>query len=363
MTHRRDPFQEPFGTLLPAISTWEEWGRIFTDLGLWDPVVREICRSSGIPVTVVRAGYPGTNAVFLLDDARVIKISPPQCRADLRNEMEIGAALGKRIPIPQVIDSGVYHDRIDWPWFIMDFKEGCPLREIRHSLERSNWLSLSRQMGAIVREIHATPLDSFQLLDVTVGNWMAFIERRRIDSISALSKSGLLDEPVLSEIRTFLSDFRFQEEPLVLVHADLTEDHLLLVKDGSVKDGSVKISSLIDWADGQAAMPPYEWPALWFGLLGQDKEALEAFLCSYDPGMPLDAGFRKTLMAFTLLHRFSLGLLTDALAKKQHPPVPDLETFMDVLFWQEILHENDPSGVPKGIGFRPDAHAQNQFQT
>ncbi len=29
-----------------------------------------------------------------------------------------------------------------------------------------------------------------------------------------------------------------------------------------------KISSLIDWADGQAAAPAYEWPTLWFGLLG-----------------------------------------------------------------------------------------------
>src|SRR5450756_2156449 len=64
---------------LPLVTTWEEWSRIFTDITLWEPAIREICRKEGIAVTTVQPGFPGTNAVFLLDDKMVIKISPPQC--------------------------------------------------------------------------------------------------------------------------------------------------------------------------------------------------------------------------------------------------------------------------------------------
>ena len=86
--------------------SWEEWGRIFTDITVWEPAIREICRREGISVTTVYPGFPGTNAVFLLDDKMVIKISPPQCHDDHRNELEIGRVLGNRVPIPKVLCAG-----------------------------------------------------------------------------------------------------------------------------------------------------------------------------------------------------------------------------------------------------------------
>jgi hygromycin-B 7''-O-kinase len=316
---------------LPIVTTWEQWCRIFTDITLWEPAIREICRIEGIPVTTVSPGFPGSNAVFLLDDKMVIKISPPQYHDDHRNELEIGRVLGNRIPIPKVLMSGVFHDRIDWPWFIMEFKPGLAAREIRNRIERENWLEICREAGAITREFHATALSELKYIDTTREGWAAFVESRRTDVINELTDAGVPESSVFNEIRALIAEFPFPESPLVLVNADLTEDHFLLVEQG----GIWRISSLIDLADGRVATVPYEWPALWFGLIGQDKESLVAFLEAYDPAIRADADFRRALLAYSLLHRFCWRCVRDILIVRGPTPGFSLENLLDIVFWKE----------------------------
>lgn len=316
---------------LPLVTTWEEWCRIFTDITLWEPAIREICRIEGISVTTVSPGFPGSNAVFLLDDKMVIKISPPQYHDDHRTELEIGRVLGNRIPIPKVLMSGVFHDRIDWPWFIMEFKPGLAVREIRNRIDRENWLEICRGAGAIAREIHAAALSELECVDTTREGWTTFVENRRTDVINELKDAGVPESSAFDEIRSLIAEFAFPESPLVLVNADLSEDHLLLVE----QNGIWRISSLIDLADSQIATVPYEWPALWFGLLGQDKESLAAFLEAYDPAIKADADFRRTLFAYTLLHRFCWRGVRDILIRLGSAPGFSLGNILDTFFWQE----------------------------
>lgn len=336
LSYDKTILEEGCERFLPLVTTWEEWCRIFTDITLWEPAVREICRIEGIAVTTVSPGFPGSNAVFLLDDKMVIKISPPQYHDDHRNELDIGRALGNRVPIPKVLLSGVFHDRIDWPWFIMEYRPGLAVREVRSRMDRENWLEICRGAGAITREIHATALSELKCVDTTREGWTTFVESRRTDAINALMDAGVPKSSVLDEVISLIEEFPFPESPLVLVNADLTEDHLLLVE----QNGIWRISSLIDLADSQVAAVPYEWPALWFGLLGQDKESLASFLETYDPELRADADFRRILLAYALLHRFCWKGIRDILRKHGSAPRFSLDNLLDIVFWKEAdLHD------------------------
>ena len=309
---------------LPESPTWEEWSRIYVDTDLWDPVVREICRREVIRVTRVTSGFPGTNAVFLLDieEGReyVIKIAPPQCREYQRTELSIGRALAGRVPVPEVVASGVFHDRTDWPWFIMTRMPGVAVREVRSHMPRNQWLMLCREAGRLVKDIHATPLSTVDGMDKTVAqsDWQRQWCEQPLNTLTRLTEEKALPEEALVRLRALhLQSMTAETEaipdslqPLTLVNADLTEDHLLVVEDAC----QWRIGALIDLADGCMAPVAYEWPALWFGLLGRDREALHAFFSGYDPAWRDTPAFWKSLLAYTLAHRFGFNMLRDAVA-------------------------------------------------
>ncbi len=316
-------------SLLPAEVSWEAWADMYTDLSLWEPVIREICRQQGFPVQRITTGFPGTNAVFLLDDRSVIKIAPPQCREDQQNELDISLALSGRLPIPGILASGVFTDRIDWPWFLMEYKAGLAAREIRSNMERENWLHLCREMGGLVREIHATPLNLLKTVNTTQEGWQSFFAVQRQEAIASLRKTDLLDATGLMEAKDFVDTLPFTMDPLVLVNADLTADHLLLAEE----TGRWRISALIDLADGRVAPSSFEWPALWFGLLGRDKESLTVFLDAYQSGLNPDDRFRQILFGFTLLHPFGRNMLSDAHTQMGKPAFHNLSDLVGRMFW------------------------------
>jgi len=331
MNHLKSENSISRSAMLPGEISWETWSCLYTDTARWDPVIREICRREGIPVERITAGFPGTNAVFLLDARLVIKIAPPQCHQDQRNELDIGRTLSGRIPVPRILASGIFPDRVDWPWFLMEYRPGKALRELRGCLSRKNWLDICKQTGGIVRVIHDTPLQDLTMIDTSSATWDAYVALRRQEAIASFAESKTLDASLLSEATRFLDGFPVQDQPLVLVNADLTEDHLLLVEE----NGTWTISALIDLADGLVAPAAYEWPALWFGLLGRDREGLDAFLHAYHPGWKSDDSFRRKLIGYTLLHRFGRNMLSDALERMGHPKTGSWAELSNLLFWPE----------------------------
>ena len=86
--------------LLPAIRTWAEWGEMFTNVAQWAPVVRAICRKEGIPCRDLEAGYPGTNAVYIVDRTCVVKVYAPFCHEDYALECDLYPILARDPQIP-----------------------------------------------------------------------------------------------------------------------------------------------------------------------------------------------------------------------------------------------------------------------
>ena len=61
----------------PDSVNWENWGSLMTDVALFAPLVRRILARAGLAGESIRAGYPGTNAVFTVDDTYVVKLYAP----------------------------------------------------------------------------------------------------------------------------------------------------------------------------------------------------------------------------------------------------------------------------------------------
>lgn len=319
--------------LLPIVTTWAEWGRMFTNVAQWTSVVREICRRHNLPAQHVEAGFPGTNAVFVVDDAYVVKIYAPFCPEDFDLERELYAHLGSNshIPVPALIAQGVLEDQIQWPYIIIDFKPGAPIREVRDRIPYRNLLRIAADMGAMVRHLHRAPVAQLTSLDHTQAGWREFVQRRAVESAEAGQWEGILPAPVVAEIPGFLVSVLDGGEnvPLVLMNGDLTEDHILLQRDS----GKWRISGLIDFGDALVGQREYEWIALWFSGLDRDYECLTAFMDSYDPHIKLDDDFFTRAMAFTFLHEFATDIMALTMKALGDPQIMSLQELQAVL-WQ-----------------------------
>ncbi|HOU11984.1 MAG TPA: aminoglycoside phosphotransferase family protein [Anaerolineae bacterium] len=319
--------------LLPVVTTWAEWGRMFTNVAQWTSAVREICRRHNLPAQHVEAGYPGTNAVFVVDDAYVVKIYAPFCPEDFDLECELYALLSRdaHIPVPSLIAQGVLEDQIRWPYIIIDFKPGAPIREVRAHIPRRNLLWIAADMGEIVRHLHHVPVAQLTSLDHTQAGWREFVRRRAVETADAGQWADILPPSVVAEIPGFLASALDGDDnvPLVLMNGDLTEDHILLRQD----NGKWRISGLIDFGDALVGQREYEWIALWFSGLNRDYECLTAFMDSYDPHIKLDDDFFTRAMAFTFLHEFAVDIMALTMKALGHPAITSLQE-LQALVWQ-----------------------------
>ena len=322
--------------LLPAVDTWEQWSAIFTDLALWKPVVSEICLQEGIACGSVEAGYPGSNAVFLVDRRYAVKVYNPVWK-DFGVERELLQALEQVVvvPTPKMVSSGRFADRIEWDYMITEFVEGEPLREVRKALTGDDLISVSTDLGNMVRALHRMDLaDLHAVVDLhETGPKLA--QRRKLEVVKELANKELLPGQVLDELTPFLEAAAAQvaDDDAVLVHGDLTEDHVLLQK----RDGGWEITGLLDLGDAHACPKEYEWPALWLGTLGRDPAALRAFFHTYSPAALEEAGFLERAFAWTLLHDFGTGMVEDVLKGYDGPRIDSVDQLRGLMWPDSIL--------------------------
>ena len=307
---------------LPDRVSWENWGELFLDLNLWRPVVARICAATAVtPASHVEAGFPGGCAVFVVDRQVVVKLFPPMMAQDFYREREVYGLLDGRLPhLPRLLGEGIYHDRIDWPYLLLEFREGEAIREVFDEITAANRLVIAGELGAMLRILHDTAVDQVTAFDPSPAAWAQFIALRRANCMAEVRQKNILSEKVVAELEIFIGDIDLAVKRPVLINADLTEDHLLLIK----RDSQWHISALIDWADAEVGAPEYEWIALWFGLCQRDGAMFREIMRVYDPGWRPDESFLGRVMAYTLLHRFGAGIIEHVLGQDGRPSIYSL---------------------------------------
>lgn len=338
------------GASLPEVHTWAEWGQIFTDVELWRPIVREICRQEALDFEQIEAGLPGSNAVFVLDRGQganggpgrqyVVKIYAPFCREDYDLECDLYPLLERyaQIPAPRLWARGVWRDRIDWPYIVMEYVPGQPIGQVRAEIAPDNRVEIAAQLGGIVRELHDVPLDWVRALDTTREGWERFVLARKARIARELAEQTTLSPPVIGACVALLDSWweRGLGGPLALLNGDVTADHVLVAR----RDGKWHISGLIDFADALVGPVEYEWVALWFDALNCEPDSMRAFTARYAPQRPLDTRFIERMMAFTLLHEFGAGIIRTTLERLNHPPIRSHQELARLL-WGNLLQERE----------------------
>ena len=319
--------------MLPRPTTLEEWGSVFTNVGIWHEAVTSIMASEGLSFTVVTAGFPGSNAVFLADEAYVVKIFAPMFEADYAKELAVYRLISdyEDIAAPTLVAHGCYEDGNSWPYLITTYCHGVAMRDARHKMQREGTLATAEQLGKMIRTLHSVVADPKALVPLS---WDSYFQDRILTVISALREKSFLASEVITALEEHLYRAKpfLQEAETTLVHADLTEDHLLLYRDGN----QWSLSSLIDFADGEIAPREYEWIPLWFDLYRSDSLAFLTFMHSYDSELELDEDWRDRMLAMTFLHRYGVPIVASSLGDRAKE-VSTLEDLKDALWPRDLL--------------------------
>lgn len=323
--------------LLPRIRTWDEYRKVFARPGIWTRAARHIAVRHGLKVRRFEATFPGTCGVLSArlapSGTAMVKIFPPLVRSDRRIE----AAALRRLeslpgfPAPRIIAQGRLRDRSNWGYLILAPREGSPIREVRDRMSGAAAANCAAQLGLLLKRLHA-------LNPAGLG----FPVSRRLDSRAArkraisaalarLRRAGIFSPGFRTEAAKRLPGLlapRAKERP-VLVHGDVTEDHVLLERRG----GRWRISGLIDYADAMIAPPLYELLPLWFGAFARKPLMLRRFFETYSPAVRMTRRFRDRAAAFTLIHLFGPASIVQILKKdKRDPALMDWDSFRDWLW-------------------------------
>ncbi len=278
--------------LLPCISSIEEYRHVYADRDTWLPAVTELARRHRLPGPAQRETL-GTHVVFGFGDL-ILKLYSPLWAQDFQAERAALRHL-RGLPAPEIAAEGELEG---WPYLVLTRLEGTPASMVWSSLPLEGKRGIIRQFGALIARLHqhALPGD-------WPDEWHAFIRER----LERAEEHHGLGEPWRSWIRQQLAGFR--EPPLapVLLHGDLTDDHLLLVE----REGGWKLSGLIDFGDARLGHAYYDLIApLACYTYGQPELSLELVRAyGLEPSRPV----LDSLTRYCLLHEF--GKLGDCLAR------------------------------------------------
>jgi hygromycin-B 7''-O-kinase len=321
--------------LLPPVDDWGDWGPIFIDVRLWRPVVERVWASDttlqaatsiSFP-TLIEAGFPGTCAVFVVDGEAVIKFFPPMVARDCERERDVYRLIDLSPYQPRLLAAGAFRDRIPWPYLVFSHLSGEAWREAKPLMSREDQLEVVRELGRVIRQVHDKPLPPDGAWPAA-SDWPAFVESRQSRMTAELRNHTSLPDQAIREIEALLEATDWRTARPCLLHADLTEDHLLM----SRQSGRWALSGLIDWADAEVGDPYYEWVALWFSICRRDVGLFRAFLAGYDPALRTEDLRTGRLLAFTVLHRFGANIINETLTGAEQRRLDSTARLLDALF-------------------------------
>lgn len=300
----------------PTFDSTAEYGRRFTDADFWRPYVADICARHGLgEPRRIRAGLPGTNPVFVVDELYAVKLYTDLFGGAISYPVECAVyrrvARVADIPAPAFIAAGDLFDAAGgwpWPYIITRAIPGLSLGESR--VGAADMAELARWAGAVTRRIHDLPLDAAGPLARDWRPFAEFLARQRAGLTARHAAWGVLPPPLLAQIEAFVPSVEQlidRATAPVLVHCDLNRDHIL----GAADAGRWLPAGIIDFGDARVGDPLFEAGALILGLFDGNARLMHDFLDAYGMARDFSADIACRALAFTLLHEFNVldGLL------------------------------------------------------
>lgn len=294
----------------PFFATIQEYAARFTDPVFWQPYVTAICARHWLSCDTIRAGLPGTNAVFLVDERYAVKIYPELFHGAegrlIERDFYTLIANAQNIPAPAIIASGELFDAAGgwpWPYIVTNVIPGTSLGEAH--VTPADREALAAWLGALVRRIHSLQLDDTVFLQPTWERFKGFLAERRANVKASHTAWQSLPPHLIAQLDGYLPAREHlvdESVPPCVIHCDLNRDHVL----GEARNRQWQPNGIIDFGDGKVGDRLYELVALHIGLFDCDKHLLKVFLEHYGFDEALRRDFVQRAMAMTLLHEFNV---------------------------------------------------------
>jgi hygromycin-B 7''-O-kinase len=295
----------------PVFATTQEYGRRFTDAEYWRPYVAVVCARHGLGSCAdLRAGLPGTNPVFVVDGAYVVKfftnLFSGNIRGPVERQMYALIARAPGIPAPRLIAEGELFDSDGgWPWPYVVIPAIPGLSAGESQLSGADRLALAAWLGPVVRRFHTLPLDIAGPLQPGWDLFAAFLADQRARAAANHTRWGTLPAHLVAQLDAYLpepAELIDRSSAPALIHCDLNRDHVL----GAPAEGRWRPAGIIDFGDAMVGDRVYELVALHLGLFDCAGRLLRAFLDAYGFDAELRRDFVRRAMAMTLLHEFDV---------------------------------------------------------
>lgn len=286
-------------SIFPHVSSFEEYENIKIQIDRFEKAAREIIafhRLSDEPLSL----FDGTNIVFAYGNNRVIKIFPPFHQDQFKSDLLVMNHLQNKVSVKTPIIE--YHGVIDgWPYIIMSRLDGTLLEGLWETLDHNNKKILIRELGVLIREVHALPTQGLEAIDC---HWEQFISKQINECVSR-HKITKLSDALLKQIPEYLESAK-EHLPMIKNPVILTGEYTpmnFLVKQIS---GVWHIAGLIDFGDAMLGLPEYDLLGPGAFLIQGDKTLLQEFLTAYGYTQEeLTSALSKQLTLLMLLHRYS----------------------------------------------------------
>ncbi len=292
-------------------ATVQEYGRLFTDVTVWRGAVEQVAQRHQLVATTVQAGLAGTHPVFRFGDDRqqhFLKFYETRLFTGARS-YRIERALyqhllsGLPMAVPQLVASGTLEEDGGWPYIITTVIPGQSFGEVRDRVSQPDSLVIATLLGQTLRQLHSIPVGQTPILVELRQAFTHYIDGRYAQCVANHRQWNSLPPHLLEQIPTYLADHPRLNvgTDAVLIHADLTHDHLL----GEFRAGHWQPIGLIDFGDAWVGDPIYELVALHLSLFQLDKTLLKPFLQAYGFDAALPRRFVERAMVATLLFAFN----------------------------------------------------------
>jgi len=271
--------------LLPSVHAKRDYLAVYRDDGPWLPALRCICDRHGLPAAGLARQALGTHVVFRTTD-RIVKLMCP-LYLDRHDAEGIVLRRLRGLPSPELVAQGELEG---WPYLVMTIVDGTPAAEVWPALTHAEKASIVPQVGDLMRRLHAqAPIAELAI------DWNRFLEER----IRIAGEHHGVSGEWAGWLQRRLEGFAEGPFAPVLLHADITLDHLLLERRG----GAWTVTGLIDFGDAMMGDPGYDFTAPLIGLAAGDAGLTRRLVESY--GWRPDREVRERLLTWCLLHRYA----------------------------------------------------------
>lgn len=268
-------------------------------LEVWSPAIRDLATKHGLEARDIDRLSGGENPAFTLDDAWVIKFTPPDIGDDFAREVAALAALAHRpeVRCQRMLAQGTCDG---WSYVISSRMRGVPLHRAWSQVPESEKLGLARDFGQVLRNLHHTPTPRSGVF----GSWRAWVQEA---SHTWPTRWGVdrLPTPLRIDGPRFLAAAGFttleqDASTWRLLHGDLAPENAFAIQDAA---GTWRVEGMIDFGNAGIGDPIFDYTAPTVLLQPGDARTIRAFLtgAGVSETTPLTA-LRPALMAYTLIH-------------------------------------------------------------